>query len=120
VFFIFLFWALWFQNLWNEEEPKPQKKQTNKQTLKEERRRRRRRKLQSCELNSPTQTRTPQNKTEEQNEEKISKVPTGMQAHQHQQQRNYEPQLVPLALVWQQQRQQKKLEDRRTNSNNTL
>lgn len=36
VFFIFLFWALWFQNLWNEEGPKPQKKQTNKQTLKHE------------------------------------------------------------------------------------
>jgi hypothetical protein len=36
-FFIFLFWALWFQNLWNdEEEPKPRKKQTNKQTLTEE------------------------------------------------------------------------------------
>jgi hypothetical protein len=33
---VFLFWALWFQNLWNEEEPKPQKKQTNKQTLEHE------------------------------------------------------------------------------------
>lgn len=30
---VFYFGLLWFQNLWNEEEPKPQKKQTNKQTL---------------------------------------------------------------------------------------
>jgi hypothetical protein len=43
-----------------------------------------------ADSNSPAQTRTPQNKTEEQNEEKIGKVPTSMQAHRHQQQRNYE------------------------------